>query len=96
MGPVPFSVANHRLYYRGEELLSGPVEELTRLAARLNAEDPAHFAVDTELVEAIWEFVRSTRDCSFAIGSLLYVMGWKDVVPQHKAAAVPSGKGRAA
>jgi hypothetical protein len=91
-----FAVSRSRLYYQGEELLAGPVEELTRLAASLNAENPAHFAVETEIVEAVWTFMQTTRGCSFAVGPGLRSRGWCAIVPQLKADFVPARKGRAA
>lgn len=80
MSQAPFAVSGHQLRHRGDVLLTGPVDQLARLADELNAAPPG----DEGLAATVWAWMQTTRGCSFVVGPGLVWRGWYALVPMHR------------
>lgn len=63
----PYRIADNRLYFRDEELLSGPLFQIEQFCRVLNAARPK----PDDLAPTLRALVSMTRDCSFAPGERL-------------------------
>lgn len=69
--PGPYRVADNRIWLGDEELLAGPLTQLEHFTRVLNYVAPE----DPDIAALLRILIRTTRDCSYAVGPRLLADG---------------------
>lgn len=85
--PGPYRVADNRIWLNDEELICGPLTQIEHFARVLNYVGPE----DPDIAPLLRILIRTTRDCSYAVGGRLLADGTplRLTTPQKPKRAVP-------